>query len=643
MGRLGPVPCTGISAPTGLSEFYGRVDYTETVDVANNESDIAWKFYAYVNRREYVTSFYSSGMNYVTISTGNSSSDCYVISGWNNKDIGPISFGNGQPGDGRYSTNPILLASGTIYNIKHNNDGTKRQYFKAEFSIPKQTASYLGRITVEGMMDLTDIPRSSTITSVTNVNIGEAPVVKWTPALSTYTFRVSYSCGNWSYEYPDLISPGSTSEHTFNSYTIPSVVAEQITKAKSGTGTCKIETFSDAAGTQSLGVSTKTFTITVPSSFGPTANIYVTAVNKLNTYALTNVTYFTYDASGSTTQAGATIVSGLLTVVNADNTIVYTSASLTGRVEPVRTPGMLFFSYTVTDSRGYSDTTTPTFMLYEYNKPSIVSALVTRGTGTVQEGSTSCSDFVVDEGGGNVARITYTTSHTAFPNPPNILFVSISYIKDGRTVTTTGLQGGTNVTAYFKPSGGGFNPDESYTFIISVYDTVTTSAYPETMTVTLSAASFPIDVLPNGDGIAFGKVADEVDGVGVLDSAWDLRTEGTVEAGYGDTNTSVLSGSALTFYNTNGDATGKFTRLSYGVMFTTCEFDDFTSSELDVADLFGVDIKAVVAVTQRGGTGAPYYFWTSDDDPGTYSITLGRVDGGTIDPSTVFEITAIPA
>lgn len=638
---IGPFPCTGTSTPTGLHEFYGKVVVTETVNVASNTSDIVWEFQAYVNRYEYVTSFYSSGMNYVTVKMGNSLQDSKIIQPWNSKDIGAISLGNGQQGGGKYVTNPLILASGST-SIVHENDGTKSLYIEAYFSIPKSSASYLGSITVAGTINLTNIPRASAVTSVTDVTIGSAPVVKWTPAVSTYTFRISFSCGSWSYEHPSLISPGSTSEQTFNSYSIPSAVAAQITRSNTGTGTCKIETFSDANGNSLLGSTTKSFTITVPSTYGPTADIIISSVDAFHNYCLSDITSFNYDCSSSSAQSGASIVSYVITVTNGAGAIVHTGTSATGSVAPVSASGTLTFSLTVTDSRGYTDTIDVAQDITKYSKPSIVSAFITRGTGTVQDGaSATCQDFSVDEGSGNVARITYSTSYTFLT--ANTLFVSISYIKNGSSYTTTGLMGGTNRVAYFKPAGGGFDPDEAYSFTISVYDTISTSSHPETMTLSLSAAKFPIDVLPDGSGIAFGKVADETNGSGVVDSAWHIHTDGHVRS-VGTSSLAEFSNSGIVFTGANNTVTGKITNVCYGVMVATCSDSDIDSNGLLYVsrDVFNANIKMVLAIIPTSDI-SPVCFSVYDSNVSSYTVLVKKIDGGVISSGTSFYVLALPA
>ena len=77
-------------------------------------------------------------------------------------------------------------------------------------------------------------------------------------------------------------------------------------------------------------------------------------------------------------------------------------------------------------------------------------------------------------------------------------------------------------------------------------------------------------------------------------------------------------------------------------MYATAQFSAFTSDMLNVTELFGTDIKAVVNVTQRGGTGTSYYYWTNDGTPDHFYITLKRTDGGTISGTTAFEILALP-
>lgn len=629
---IGPFTCTGTDTSTGMHEFAGRVILNETVNSEQNTSTIAWRAELYIIRSAYVSNLVATSNNNFSIKIQNAAkTDTYLD--FSSANVCEVRM------NGHYSSNPLVLKSGTITNpIAHENDGSKTLYVEMRYY---KNLAYMLEVAGNGTVALTNIPRASAVTSVTNVNIGEAPVVKWTPATNTYTYKITYSCGGWSHEYENLISPATTSECTFNAYSIPSEVATKITNSKTGTGTCKIETFSDVGGTKSLGSATKTFTITVPPSFGPTAAFKsITAVNSFGDYNLANMTSFNYDCTSSTAQSDAEIVAYVVTVRNSLNSVIYTGNSSTGSVGAVSTSGSLSFTLTVTDSRGYTNTSSPVVKtITAYSKPSVTSAFITRGIGTVTD-VTTCNDFREDEGGGNVARITYSTSFTNLNN--NTLYVSVLYGFDGSNVVQTGLSGGTNNVVYFKPAGGGFDPDESYTFVISVYDTISGSSNPETMTVSLSAAWFPMDFLPDGSGAAFGKVASDDYGSGLLDSAWNINSDGIISA-TGASASSELSSTSLTFKNSSNNVTGKFTSACYGVMMATCSGSDIGSAgDLHVRrDLFQLDVKAVIAVIPTSSM-EPVYFTITDSTPSTYEIEVKRIDGGSISSSAGFCVLALP-
>ncbi len=504
---IGPFLCDGVDqstisqSPTYGHEFAGRVVIDETVNASSNTSSISWSFQIYVVRDAYVTNLTATSGNAVTVTIDGTT----VFSSPN---IGTVAMNT------HHASNPLTLASGTS-TITHNSDGTKTLPVTAVYT--KSSLSHLSRISVSGSVSLTRIARASAVDSVSSVNIGGSPTVKWTPASTSYSYDIKFSCGTWSYT-TGRITVNSTDQQTFNTYAIPTEVANQITSAKSATATCTIKTYSTTSGSTSLGTSSATFTITVPNNntYRPTANLAITATGAFNSYNLTNVTSFTYDCSGSSSTYGASISKYELTVKDSSGAIVASGGSATGKINPITSATTLTFSLTVTDSRGYKNASpvTETKVITAYNKPTIKSLTVTRGTGTVSS-VTSCSNWQVNESGGGVAQVKYATEYTTLGTSNNL---TCQILINGGSATT--VAGGPNKTAYFNNNGSMYATDTSYTFTLKIYDTVSGSSNATTMSVVLSSARFPIDFMANAAGGAINSVADTS---GALKLGWDLR------------------------------------------------------------------------------------------------------------------------
>lgn len=205
----------------------------------------------------------------------------------------------------------------------------------------------------------------STITSVTDITLGTAPTVKWTPLDSSYTFKVTYKIGSYTWT-SNMISPASLTEQTFNSKTLTIAdIAPEITTAKTGAVTCILETFM-ANGT-SIGTSSKTFTATVPATVLPSIDSITLTEGEqsgLDVYVKTlSSVEATVAASGI---YGSTIALITMTVEGA----LYTAENGVAESVIFNTYGSLPVVITATDTRGYQVTETRTITVYDYFSPS---------------------------------------------------------------------------------------------------------------------------------------------------------------------------------------------------------------------------------------------------------------------------------
>ena len=124
---------------------------------------------------------------------------------------------------------------------------------------------------------------ASTITQASNVTLGNNCSVTWTPQAASFRYKLRFSIGNWSYT-TGPIHPNKTSSYTYNLYTFPIDVANQI-HTRTGTMTVTLYTYSDSGATAQIGsADTEEITVTVPETDAtrPTVSMHLDPVSDLS-------------------------------------------------------------------------------------------------------------------------------------------------------------------------------------------------------------------------------------------------------------------------------------------------------------------------------------------------------------------------
>lgn len=247
------------------------------------------------------------------------------------------------------------IVSGKTMTVNHNSDGTGKAtiYWKWGVNSP------WGRFELpSGSFEITlpTIPRKSSV-SATNANVGSNSTITISRASSSFTHTLTYTFGSLS----GTIATKTTS--TSVAFTLPTSFYAQIgstATSKSGTITC--ETFN---GSTSLGTTTCSFTATTSkANDAPTLSPSAYIATDSTTYALTgstttfikgytNVTV----ATGAAARNSATLKSQK--IENSGQTINAASGTITAVTSGT-------FSYSATDSRGYTTTTTLTRSIVNY-------------------------------------------------------------------------------------------------------------------------------------------------------------------------------------------------------------------------------------------------------------------------------------
>lgn len=167
--------------------------------------------------------------------------------------------GQAKSGSGTYASMSYNTAQ-TIYEdeiiVYHNDDGSKKN-MSCSATLDFASGTYSpGDFNLSGTMDLTTIPRASSITA-TDANIGSASTININRASDSFTHTVDYSFSGLTGRIATKTSQTSIG------WSVPTSFFEKIPNAQSGTVTITCYTYS---GNTHIGTKTTTMTVSVPTS-----------------------------------------------------------------------------------------------------------------------------------------------------------------------------------------------------------------------------------------------------------------------------------------------------------------------------------------------------------------------------------------
>ena len=264
----------------------------------------------------------------------------------------------------------------TTLTITHKDDGsgTVRVRTWMDTSISAKV------IELSKTLNLTTIPRASTIYAVSNRYLGENCAVRWTPHSTSFRYKLKFSMGSWE-KTTDAIHPNQTSSFLYTAYLLPLEAANQIPNDPTGTMTVTLYTYSDSNASVQVGSAfSEHFTVTVPDNIN--TKPYTTAITLAPVSSLEGAFAGMYIqglskvklTSSEKGQFGATIVEKSISVEGKSygSDSGYTSDYLTGY-------GKINVRLTLRDSRGFVNTATPSINVIPYSKPSVVRREVDTG------------------------------------------------------------------------------------------------------------------------------------------------------------------------------------------------------------------------------------------------------------------------
>lgn len=266
----------------------------------------------------------------------------------------------------------VSLGKGTI-TIPHNEDGSKTITVRARLT----NVASLGDIGwFSGTLDLSTIPRASSISSVVATELEQTVTVRIEKKVSEFSHQVFWKVNDSSWN--DL----GTGHDSSVQFTIPIDYANRITNSDTGALDVRVRTF---RGNDQIGndVYKRGIPIKVPASIVPTLEDVTITERTARLAEFIPVGNFIKDKSvmrvettGANGSYGSTIVSTELTV---DSLVVRTA---TGDF-PANKAGNLEVTAKITDSRGRIATKSKTIKVWDYYAPKIIGFLANRtGNGT---------------------------------------------------------------------------------------------------------------------------------------------------------------------------------------------------------------------------------------------------------------------
>ena len=292
----------------------------------------------------------------------------------------------------------VTFGQGTM-TIPHNEDGTKSIPIWARLT----NVADQGNINwFSGTVNLSNIPRSSVIKSVTETELGQPITITIDKKVDEFRHQVS-----WSVNGSDLVDLGSGHD-TSVQFTVPIDYASRITNSDTGALDVRVRTF---RGNEQIGndVYKRGIPIKVPISIVPTLEDVTISERTAKLAEFIPVGNFIKDKSvmrvetnGANGSYGSTITSTELTV---DNLVV---RATTGDF-PANKAGNLEVTAKITDSRGRTATKSKTIKVWDYYAPKIIAFLANRtGNGTnktiIATVAANASPLVID----GVNRNPYT-------------------------------------------------------------------------------------------------------------------------------------------------------------------------------------------------------------------------------------------
>ena len=411
----------------------------------------------------------------------------------------------------------------TTITVTHKGDGTGTVKVRTWMD----TGISAGEIEKSETLSLTTIPRASTLSSVSNVTLGNICTVKWTPLSKAFRYKIKFAVGSWSLTTLP-IHPNITTLYTNASYGISLDAAHQFPNSKEAEMTVTLYTYSDEACMKQVGTaSSAKCRVYIPENEDtlPAVRVRLTPVSSLSD-----------DFSGLYIQGKTKVqVSFEDSEAKYSSTIKSYSTSVNGKVQGdpylldyLSQSGTIPIKCTVVDSRGFSASTTPEITVIPYSKPILIPY--------DRENSIICKRC--DSNGnitpsGTYIRIKAGRQYSkvmAEDVQKNFCLMRLQYKAEGATSWsswTTLLEKNASDSIDARLSGINLSISTTYLVRIEVIDEVGESS---STIITIPTADVTAHLREGGKAIGVGKYAEE-DYIVDIDDEWEVNARGDLKVG----------------------------------------------------------------------------------------------------------------
>lgn len=437
-----------------------QIDYSYTQNTTANTSTVTAKLQLVNHYALYATALSGS-----YISVGGSRTD-YSAS---------ISYG----GSGTTTT---VLATKTL-TVSHRSDGTGSCNLAGTFVMNGTYRGYsVGTMVVDNTITLPTIPRASGLTVPSSINTGSTLSGTISPSSSSFNHKVELKIGNTVMQTISLSSGtnsfSATIPHSWSAYSTNVTISVVL---------------STYSGSTFIASTTKNVSANVPSSVTPSVSGFTAAIAANGLGGL-------YVQGKSTTKLSASASAGEGAVISSylySGPDVYTSTtSNTITTGTIQSSGTLTYTVTVTDSRGRTASRSVQIYVYPYSAPVMGAVSVQRcdANGNLTESGTyakyTVNSTYSDVGGKNTRTVTAAYSSN-----------NGSSYSSATTLQATSDTAGSKTGTY---GGGAFALANAYLIKFTITDSYGATSFT---TAPLLSASRPINIRPNGKGVAIGGMS----------------------------------------------------------------------------------------------------------------------------------------
>lgn len=408
--------------------------------------------------------------------------------------------------------------------IQHDNDGSKEVNITGSVYLSSNSSSAYYNLPseVDYNLSFATIPRASSITSASDVTLGNKCNIKWKPLKSSFVYKLKFTCGDVSYT-TGYISPNTTSAYTYTGYTMSSSTwAKAMSNSYSATCKVVLYTYASESASGPMGSDSTTFKLTLSSNTQPSiTNFSATCYdgwkgsdNKI--YYLQGKSKCYLECSFSE-GAGSSIES--CSISGPGISLNGSSNSLKGYTKVLTQTGELTYTAKVTDSRSKVPVeATKLITVYPYANP-ILSIRVEHSTyGGIQfTYKTSCSSVNLKN---YLVNIQYYYKYASSETWKSMGDHNLN--SNGNTLSDSGWA--------IWPSLGGeqIDPSKSYDFKVVVTDAVGSS----TEAIASISSAFRIFNIKKSEdgtqaGVSIGKLSENY----IFDCALEARFLQNVEFG----------------------------------------------------------------------------------------------------------------